>query len=472
MLGIPPGWVPLAAGQSADASENGAVGEGPPPTTPQDLDRETPVRRTRSGRLAPTPLIPAVRRSAALLLAAAAAALAPAAGCSKAEPVTTGFATPLPPGAPSLRRADPGMLRVQLSEALLARDARLIEACDASIRWFSKPSSRTSYPFTTGTFSLTHDRARRSVEALRRMLMDAGPPQSAAEADALADRILARFEGWESVGWDGSGEVLFTGYYAPTFRASRTPSPEFPAPIHVRPDDLVTDPATGAPQGRRTSDGRVVPYYTRGEIERGNLLAGQELAWIENEFDAYLIHVNGSARLLMPDGTDMYVGYAGKTDRPYASLGKAMIREGLMDPDRASIPAMRDAWRRNPAAVNALMPENESFVFFTEYGGGEWPTGSLGVKVHPLASIATDKSVFPRGGAVLVDTRRRTYGTGDVPFTRLMLDQDTGGAITAPGRADLFMGTGAAAGILAGGQHATGTMTYLVLREDTLVGAR
>ena len=233
----------------------------------------------------------------------------------------------------------------------------------------------------------------------------------------------------------------------------------------------MTDPRTGAPQGRRRADGVVEPYPTRGEINRGNLLAGRELAWLENEFDAFLIHVNGSARLRLDDGTDLYIGYAGKTDRPYRSLGKAMMREGLLGPDQASIPAMRRVFERRPGEVIALMDENESYVFFTEYGGGEWPAGSLGVRVHPMASVATDKSVFPRGVPLLVDTTRRTFSERATPFVRLMLDQDTGGAITAPGRADLFMGTGAAAGILAGGQHATGRMIYLLSRGDGLAAA-
>ncbi len=419
------------------------------------------MRRTRPARTPRRPRIIA-------LAAAVAAALLPLAGCRSAPepaPAVT-YARPLPPGAPSLERVPDASVRSELVKAFEARDGKLLEAIDASLRWFAAPSSRQAFPFTTGGLTVTHARARQSVEDLRTVLL------SATDGPSFADAVLARFEAWASVGWDGSGEVLFTGYYAPEFPASRTRSDRFRAPIHTRPDDLVTDPRTGVPQGRRRPDGGIEPYPTRGEIVRGNLLAGRELAWLENEFDAFLIHVNGSARLRLDDGTDLYIGYAGKTDRPYRSLGKAMMREGLLGPDQASIPAMRRVFERRPAEVIALMDENESYVFFTEYGGGEWPAGSLGVRVHPMASVATDKSVFPRGVPLLVDTTRRTFsGERATPFVRLMLDQDTGGAITAPGRADLFMGTGAAAGILAGQQYATGRMIYLLSRGDGLAAA-
>lgn len=432
------------------------------------------MRRTRTpGPLAHSLASPRGRRTtrrpglvAGLLAAAAAAAtLVAATGCRSTQPPaappppTISYAQPLPPGAPSLTRVPGAAVRSELIRAFDARDGKLLDALDASLRWFAAPSSREAFPFTTGPLSVSHARARASVEELRDLVF------TATDGRAFADAVLARFEPWASVGWDGSGEVLFTGYYTPEFPASRTPTARFRVPIHTRPDDLVTDPRTGAPRGRRTAGGGLEPYPTRGEILGRDLLAGRELAYLENEFDAFLIHVNGSARLRLPDGADMFIGYNGKTDRPYRSLGKAMIREGLLGPDGASIPAMRRVFERRPGDVIDLMDENESYVFFTEYDGGEWPAGSLGVRVHSMASVATDKSVFPRGVPMLVDTTRRTFSGPPTPFVRLMLDQDTGGAITAPGRADLFMGTGAAAGLLAGQQYATGRMVYLLLRD-------
>ncbi|MFK7960294.1 MAG: MltA domain-containing protein [Phycisphaerales bacterium] len=390
----------------------------------------------------------------------AAALAAGLTGCQQRRVASPEYARPLPPGAPSLEPGDRTLARTRLAEAFDARDGKLIDAIDASLRWFAAPSSQRAFPFTTGDLTVSHERAKASTEALRTIVIDA------ADGASFADEVLRQFEVWDSVGWDGSGDVLFTGYYAPEFPASRTRTARFSAPLHGRPEDLVTDPVSGTPLGRRTSAG-TVPYFTRAEINAGDLMAGREIAWLENELDAYLVHVNGSAKLMLDDGDVIYVGYDGKTDRPYASLGRAMIRDGLLGESGASIPAIRRVFRRQPEAVTALMNENESFVFFTEYGGGSWPSGSLGVKVHAGASVATDKAVFPRGGPVLVDTMRRTFSGGAEPYVRLMLDQDTGGAITAPGRADLFMGTGAAAGILAGEQAAIGGLSYLLLRASS-----
>ena len=109
---------------------------------------------------------------------------------------------------------------------------------------------------------------------------------------------------------------------------------------------------------------------------------------------------------------------------------------------------------------------NESFVFFSGYDGANWPAGSLGVKVSPKASLATDKKIYPRGGIVLVSTRAVTLARGHEDFLRFMMDQDTGGAIRAPGRADIFMGIGRAAETLAGGQYAEGTLYYFFLKPE------
>jgi membrane-bound lytic murein transglycosylase A len=162
----------------------------------------------------------------------------------------------------------------------------------------------------------------------------------------------------------------------------------------------------------------------------------------------------------------MYVGYAGKTDRPYTGLGRSMVEEGLLDEDELSLDAIKQAYREHPEQVRKLIYRNQNYVFFTEYNGDNWPAGSLGVQVTRETTLATDKSVYPRGGLVLVDTKAVTFSRGHRRFFRLMLDQDTGGAIKAPGRADIFMGVGPSAEILAGGQYAEGTLYYLFLKPE------
>jgi membrane-bound lytic murein transglycosylase A len=270
------------------------------------------------------------------------------------------------------------------------------------------------------------------------------------------------------VGYNGEGIVLFTGYYSPIFHASKTRTAEYSFPLYKRPADLVTDPKTGEPKGRKMANGTVGPYPTRKEIESTHMLQGTELVWLRDALDAYIIQVNGSAKLLMPDDTVMFVGYAGKTDRPYKGLGQSMVDAGLVKANELSLPAIRRAYHDNPQRVIDLMQQNESYVFFQVYDDTKWPSGSLGVKVSPESTLATDKKIYPRGGVVMVDTQAVTISAGKRKFQRFMLDQDTGGAIQAPGRADIYMGWGSSAEILAGGQYAEGRLYYFFLKPENV----
>src|SRR5436190_1018642 len=127
-----------------------------------------------------------------------------------------------------------------------------------------------------------------------------------------------------------------------------------------------------------------------------------------------------------------------------------MVDAGLIPKEKLSLRAIRDYYKTDPKRVEEMMAKNESYVFFTDYDGKLWPAGSLGVKVHEKSTLATDKKIFPRGGVVLVDTVSPTIAHGPQSFLRFLMDQDTGGAIRAAGRADIYMGSGAAAEMLAG----------------------
>ena len=362
----------------------------------------------------------------------------------------------LGPGESALRLVDNPALMPRLDVAFANRDAFLLDAIDESLLWFSAPSSRSYFPFE----GITHEQARASVQAMRDLLASGAPN---AELESEFRRL---FDVYESVGYNGRGTVLFTGYYAGEFRASEVRTDRFRYPIYRRPDDLLTDARTGHPLGRRLADGSSGPYPTRREIEEQGLLAGTELYWLEDPLSVYIAQVNGSAKLRMPDGSLRYVGYAGKTDRPYASLGEAMIKDGIATRDELSLHFIKKLFHRQPERVQQLMYENQCYVFFTEYPGDNWPAGSLGVKVTQETSLATDKKIYPRGGLVLADTTAVTFTSGRRPFTRFMLDQDTGGAIKAPGRADIYMGDGNSAEILAGGQYAEGRLFYFFLKPQ------
>ncbi len=389
-------------------------------------------------------------------------------GCSGEQLVQTptptaapNYSRPLAEGVSALRRVTGPV--PDLAEAYRGADDLLLAAIDRSLGWFDAPSSRRFFPLD----GVTHDRARASLVAMRRLLTAGSTPQ---RFQAEVERL---FDIYESVGYDGRGTVLFTGYYAPVFAASDTPTGPFQHPLYRRPADLATDELTGEPLGRRLADGSIVPYPTRREIEASGMLAGNELVWLDSPLAVYIVHINGSAKLRVqqPGGEPevLFVGYAGKTDRPYKGLGQSMVEAGLVGADELSLSAIKRVYERDPQRVVELIRDNESYVFFAEYDGGRWPAGSLGVPVTARRTLATDKKIYPRGGVVLVDTMEVTFTGQRSRFLQLMLDQDTGGAIQAPGRADIFMGIGAGAEILAGGQYAEGGLYYLFLKPE-LVG--
>lgn len=387
--------------------------------------------------------------------------LACVSGCTH-EKVQTGadiqakdYSRPLPAGQSALVKiTDPNQMP-DVGTAWQQRDLFLRDAMDESIAWFDKPSTREWYPIC----GIGHAHARASVVAMREIMH-----QSDSE-EAFEEEILEKFDVYRSVGCDDEGTVLFTGYYSPILDGKLAPEDSNDAPLYRRPSDLETHPKTGQPLGRRTTDGQLESWPTRRQIEAANMFKGSELVWLEDPLSAYIAHVNGSAKIRMPDGSVQFVGYDGKTDRAYKGLGVSLVEAGMADPKSLSLSTVRRLHRRHPDQVEDLILDNDSYVFFREYDGGTWPAGSLGFPVTTERSIATDKSVYPRGGVVLVDTKTNTFG-GEKSFQQFMLDQDTGGAIRAPGRADLYMGTGSAAEILAGGQYAEGKLYYFFLKPE------
>ncbi|MBT4530189.1 MAG: murein transglycosylase [Phycisphaerae bacterium] len=373
------------------------------------------------------------------------------------KPDTPNYTKPLAPGTKALERVS-----IQnwpdVGSAWESRDLFLRDSIDNSIKWFNAPSSRQWFPIE----GVTHEQAKNSVIVLRQTLVN-----SDSKEEFLAT-VEENFDVYRSVGYDGNGTVLFTGYYSPDFHASKTPNTSFNAPLYNRPPDLITDPASGTPLGRKNTNGKIEPWPGRRELEKAGAFEGSELVYVKDTLDAYTIQVNGSARLRMDDGELMYIGYAGKTDQPYTGLGHSVLKAGLLPPEKLSLRAIRKLYDQNPKQVNDLIANNASYVFFKEYDGVNWPAGSLGVPVTAERSIATDKKIFPRGGVVLVDTTTRSLTGEKHSFTQFMIDQDTGGAIRAPGRADLFMGVGPTAGIKAGGQYAEGQLYYLFLKPDSI----
>jgi membrane-bound lytic murein transglycosylase A len=211
-----------------------------------------------------------------------------------------------------------------------------------------------------------------------------------------------------------------------------------------------------------------VPYPTRAEIEESEALRGGELVWLRDEFEVYLIHVQGSASVRLRDGSIMRVGYAGNNGHDYVSISRELLADGKLAEDEISLAEVRGYFVAHPSELRTYLWRNPRFIFFAEVDASDWPSGSLGVKVTPLRSLAADKQLFPPGGVVFVETRAPGRDGRMRPFEQFMLDQDSGGAIRSPGRADIYYGVGPEAEQRAGGQYAEGRLYYLFLKPERL----
>lgn len=270
---------------------------------------------------------------------------------------------------------------------------------------------------------------------------------------------------------DGSNSrMLITGYYQPIFAGSPTPAPPFLHPLHRVPEDLVADDAPPGRKARvgRLVSGRLVPYWTRREIEENRLLAGQELLWLKDPFDAFVLHVQGSGLIRFADGSLHGVRYAGTNGREYRSIGKLLVDTGRMPLVRVTMDSIRAYVDAHSDERQAILHHNESYVFFHRCPPGP-AIGSLGVELTAGRSLAADRTWYPPGALIFLNSRRPV--TDDqgrwTEMRRFATVQDTGSALAGPGRIDLFWGTGERAGQEAGAMKEEGQVYLLLLREKT-----
>ena len=257
---------------------------------------------------------------------------------------------------------------------------------------------------------------------------------------------------------NGSETGLATGYFEPLLQGSRVRKGKFRTALYRQPDDLlVIDLASAYPQLKglrlrgKLDGNRVVPYETRAEIEKSGKLAGHEIVWVDDVLDAFFLEIQGSGRVYIPEsGETIRLAYANQNGRPYRSIGRYLLDRGELKPGQASSQQIRQWIRRNPERLREVLDSNPSYVFFREEridDPSEGPKGALGVPLTPERSIAIDPRHIPLGAPVFVDTTR-PYSS--VPLQKLMLAQDTGGAIRGAVRADYFWGFGPQAGEMAG----------------------
>jgi membrane-bound lytic murein transglycosylase A len=290
--------------------------------------------------------------------------------------------------------------------------------------------------------------------------------------------IRSHYRVYRSVGRDGNGEVLYTGYYEPHLKGSRHQSAEYKFPIYSRPNDLISiDLSLFSKKYRgekiigRLTEKTVMPYYNRKEIDDEGALAGkaEALAWVKDPVDLFFLHIQGSGKVYLDNGDVINVHYHTTNGRPYRSIGKLLIDEEKISLEEMSMQKIRSYLNRHPEEMRAVLNANPSYVFFKIEPEG--PLGNINVQLTPGRSIALDRKLFPPAALTYIDTKKPLMdGAGTIDgwtdCTRFALNQDTGGAIKGPGRADLFWGSGRYAEIAAGHLKHPGKLYLLILKPE------
>ncbi|MCG8565682.1 MAG: MltA domain-containing protein [Desulfobacterales bacterium] len=352
----------------------------------------------------------------------------------------------------------------------------LIPAMEQSLAYYRRVPPKRRYSFGGDVYTAEH--MIRSLEVLTTYLER--NPSTRALDNFIRDQYLVYASGFNQ-----DPGVLFTGYYEPTYWGSRADDERFSHPLYSLPSDLIQVDLSrfgekykglGKIRGR-VKENQVVPYFTRAEINANPAFQGEPVLWLENRVDRFFLEVQGSGRIQTPEGEILRVHYAGSNGQAYRSIGRYLIEQGEIPKEKMSMQAIRDWLEANPGRMDEILHHNPSFVFFkTEEGG---PYGCLNVALTPVRSIATDPKAFPRGAlafmrTALPDARDlwdRGDGSLDGPkredwprISLFVMNQDTGGAIKGPGRADIFCGNGGWAEFTAGHMNIRGSLYFLVLK--------
>ena len=270
---------------------------------------------------------------------------------------------------------------------------------------------------------------------------------------------------------DGATNGLVTGYYEPLLRGSRTRARGYEQPVRGVPDDLLTiDLSAVFPELKdkrvrgRLEGNKVLPYWSRAEIAaKGEKLPGKTLLYVDDAVELFFLQVQGSGRVKLADGGMVRLNYADQNGHPYQSIGKALVERGELKLEEASMQGIQAWARANPARLEGLLNVNPSYVFFREVPNSDGgPIGALGVPLTAERSIAIDPRSVPLGSPVFLATTRPNSGQA---MNRLVMAQDTGGAIKGAVRADFFWGFGKEAGEQAGRMKQTGRMWILLPTE-------
>jgi len=339
--------------------------------------------------------------------------------------------------------------------------ASLVDAAKSHAAYLHTKGSHAETSF--GSINYPASWLRKSVQFFSKKLME--KPNE----EELQTFIIENFDIYQAGGRKKSGgrQMLVTGYYEPLFEASLTKSDPYIYPIYSPPDTLITTLKDGGGKqiGRMTSKG-FSDYWTRAEIETGNLAKGYELAYLKDPFDAYLLQVQGSGRIKLPDNTVKTVRFATSNGLTYNSIGKLLVDEDILPLEQVTVPAIRQYLTQNPTDLQRVLHHNPRFIFFN-WGDDLGPRGSSGTVLTPGRSIATDQTALPDGAIAYLESKKPVVNhNGEITewssMKRFVFPQDSGAAIKGTGRVDMFWGHGLYAELAASHMKEPGKLYFLV----------
>lgn len=378
------------------------------------------------------------------------------------KPVST------PPPAPSFRL-------LAESEYPRFRDDLPLEslkaAAEKSLRYLKRADFRT---FRIGATDYSREFYTQSIQAFLQAY------EESKTEEELNQRILREFDIYQSAGSDGAGKVVFSGYYEPTLEASPQKNQEYPYPIYSKPPDLIEarledfdSKGKGERLLGRIQEGKLVPYFNRREIDQKKALEGKglELAWLKSRFDVLNLHIEGSGRLIFPDGSQKRAQFAATNGLPYKSPAMILVEAGALKKEEINHEKVRQYFKENPQAEEWVISHNNRYTFFilTDIPADSQPLGAMGHPLTPGRSIAFDSKTAPLGVLAYMETKLPSADSEGgllaiAPSSRFVFTQDIGGAIKGPGRVDLFLGSGPQAHKTATNLWETGRL-YLILKK-------
>jgi membrane-bound lytic murein transglycosylase A len=328
--------------------------------------------------------------------------------------------------------------------------------------------------FHYGPQDYTIQQVRQSQEAFLDLL------SKELDAGQLSREIKKKFRVYRATGRVGDASVLFTGYYEPVYEGSLASDETFKYPLYRQPDDLMRidlspfgEKFKGESIVARIEGKKIQPYYSRYQIEAERVLAEKnlEIAWLKDPLDVAFLHIQGSGRLKLRDGKELLVNYQASNGRPYRSIGRYMIEKGFVAREGMSMQGIRKYLTEHPEVLDEVLNSNPSYVFFRQAEKG--PLGSLGTLLTPGRSVALDPRIFPKGALGFISCQKPVVNDrGDIvswtPFSRFVLNQDSGGAIKGAGRADIFWGSGPHAELTAGHLQHEGELYILIKKGEGL----